>query len=149
MPFEFPFLCLPFLLQTHGSGNTLVILQRIRGIGFGIQIIDTEIENGLIILPPQALTKEEQLTESVCFESRAPRGWFGGSLNLHHAGCHIAILGGGYTADNLHFFNIIGGDGTHIHSCSDAVSFRVRSADIRLNILHIRIGAHRCAIYHK
>ncbi len=57
-----------------------------------------------------------EFAESVCFESSAPRGGFLRAFYLHHAACHIAIFRPCYAAYNLHFFNIIRRDGTHIHT---------------------------------
>ena len=59
LPFDYNSIRIPFLLQTHRGCDTLVILQRIRRISFRIQIIDTEIENGLVVIPSKTLSKKE------------------------------------------------------------------------------------------
>ena len=146
-------LYLPFLLQPDGTGNTLVVLQGVGRIGFGVQIIHTKIEYSLLPLSVgltrlhfKSLAEEKQLAEPVGFESCPPWGRFARSLDLHHARGDIAVFSSGYASDDLHFLDVIGRDRAHVHTGSYAVPLRVGSVGIGLHVLHVRIGVDRSAV---
>ena len=149
LPTDPEVLRLPSLLEADGGGDALVVLQRVGRFGFGIQVIQTEIEHSLIIIPSNPFSEEEQFAEPVRFEAGTPRCRFCRALNLDHSRSDISVFGSRDAADDFHLFDIIGGDGTHIHAGSHAVAFGIRSAHIRLHVLHIGIGIHRCAVNDK
>ena len=130
LPPEAVVACLPFLLQTHRGGDTLVVLQRVGGIGFGVQVIQPEVQYRLFVVPADTFAEEKQFAESVGFESCTPRRRTAGALYLDDTRGDIAILGAGYTADDLHFVDVVGRDSAHIYACAYTIALGVSAADV-------------------
>ena len=139
----------PLFVQTGRERHSFVVLQRVTGVGLGVEVVGTEVQTQVTRLPFQSFRQIEQLRAHVGLQSHVQVGTPFLSLDLHQTAGQVAVLYRGDAAHDLHLLDIIGRKRAHVDARIGEVAVGTLGVPCPTDILHVGIGGDGCTIDHK
>ena len=138
----------PQLAKTGRERYALIVFECVSRVTASVEIVCTEVERAFPV-PLETLGQVEQFASHVGFQACIEIVSASFALDTNHSAGEISIFHRGYAAHDLHAFDIICGDGSHICTLVCEVSRGGFQLPRTREKLHVGIVTDRSAVKNK